>query len=82
LGHDVSLEANVQVWVIFVKVHLELVVRQFVTGLKLSVVFSSLLHSIIGEVYKTVGKIVDAILSTRGPQVAFLVHEHFSVAID
>lgn len=51
---DVSFEADVQVWVLLVKEHLELIEAQLVAGLELAVVLGKLLHGIVCQVHELV----------------------------
>lgn len=63
LGHNVSLEADVQVRVVLVQVGLEFIIAQLVTWFVSAVVLGLLLNGIVSQVHKLVVQVVDAVLA-------------------
>ena len=61
---------------------MELYIAELVARLKLSIVIQLLLHSIVGEMHKPIGDILERKLPTTGPEVAIGIPVALQVAID
>jgi hypothetical protein len=65
LRQQVSFEANIQIWELFVQKQLKFVKAQLVSRLKPAVVWRELLHSVVREMNHFVVKVVNVVLLAR-----------------
>ena len=61
---------------------MELYIAELIARLKLSVIIELLLHSIVGEMHKPVGDILEGELPATGPEIAIGIPVALQVAID
>lgn len=65
----------------FVQVGLELKVTHFVAWLKFSVIFCFFLNSVIRQMYKLVGEVVDVKFSAGSTEITLLVKVRFVISV-
>ena len=76
------MEVNILLWEIRLYVFLNVLVRHLIAILELPVVIWLLLHSVVSQVDKSIGEIIQGEFFARGSNVAILVEVTFEVAID